>query len=180
MILRLVGLVVVALGFVGCGAQDVGGSAGEDGADASAASLVGKCSDRLVARTETDVDGLSDAEREAVRGYVETTYCARFVERGWVYEDGTLRIAAYEWSLASGDEECARSIDTGAATTVTAPMPALGVACVETDDEDSILDCALLHQVRRSEVRSYIEELRRRIPDVECDDGTPLEELGAQ
>jgi hypothetical protein len=172
MILRLVGLVVVALAFVGCGAHDVGGSAGEDGADASAAALVDKCSDRLVVRAETD--GLSDAEREAVRGYVETTYCARFVERGWVYEDGTLRIAAYEWSL-----DCARVVDTGAATTVTAPTPGLGVACVETDD-DSILDCALLHQVRRSEVRTYIEELRHRIPDVECDDGTPLEELGAQ
>jgi hypothetical protein len=174
-ILRLLGLVVAALAFVGCGAQEVGGSATEDGSDLAA--RVHRCIDRFVARAETA--GLSDAEREAMRGYVETVYCGRFAEEGWVYEDGTLRIAAQKWLLESGDEECARAVTGGAGATVTAPTPALGMACVETEDEGSILDCALLHQVRRSEVRSYIEELRGRMPEVECDDGTPLDELGA-
>jgi hypothetical protein len=40
-----------------------------------------------------------------------------------------------------------------------------------------ILDCALLHHVRRSEVRDYVERLQRE-GAVECDDGAPLDDLG--
>jgi hypothetical protein len=39
-----------------------------------------------------------------------------------------------------------------------------------------VLDCGLLHLVRRNEVQTYLEELGR---PVECDDGTPLDQLGA-
>jgi hypothetical protein len=127
---------------------------------------VDRCSDRLLARAEADE--LPDAEREELRGYAETTYCARFAERGWVYEDGTLSIAAHEWLEAGGEEACARGTETGEKT----------VPCEA--DEDPILDCALLHHVPRNEVREYVEDLRRRIPDVECDDGTPLDELGSR
>lgn len=125
-----------------------------------------RCSDRFLARAEA-VE-LSDARREEIRRYVETTYCARFAERGWVYEDGTLSIAAHEWLEAGGEEECARLTQTGQET----------VPC--EDGEDPTLDCALLQHVRRSEVREYLEDLRRRVPDVECDDGTPLDKLGSR
>lgn len=163
--LRLVGIAVLALALFGCGASDGGGSTAERAADISV-SRVDKCSDRLAARAKTD--GLSDAEQDEIRRYVETTYCSRFVERGWVYDDGTLSIAAHKWMEAGREEECTRVTETGAET----------VPC-EDIGEDPILDCALLHHVRRSEVRDYIQNLRRRNRHVECDDGTPLEQLGA-
>ena len=31
---------------------------------------------------------------------------------------------------------------------------------------------------RRSEVKEYIERLQRKHPVIECDDGTPVEDLG--
>ena len=126
---------------------------------------MGKCTDRLVARAATD--GLSDAEEEQLRRYTETTYCSRFAERGWIYEDGTLSIAAQEWTEQGGEEECGQATETGEKTV---PCDELG---------DPLIDCALLHHVRQSEVRKYVEELRRKNGNVECDDGTRLDELGA-
>ena len=52
-------------------------------------------------------------------------------------------------------------------------------ACSELPDEASVvLDCAVLHVVRREEVQQYVRELERD-REVSCDDGTPLERLGA-
>ena len=42
---------------------------------------------------------------------------------------------------------------------------------------DRTLDCALLHVVRRSEVKDYIKRMRSH-GVVECDDGSALDELG--
>jgi hypothetical protein len=42
-----------------------------------------------------------------------------------------------------------------------------------------VLDCALLHHVRAGEVRDYLERLRLESA-VQCDDGTPLDELGVR
>jgi hypothetical protein len=55
------------------------------------------CVDRLLSRSPTVEQ--SDAE---TRRYVEEAYCERFAKSGWVYEDGALSIAAYEWLLRSG------------------------------------------------------------------------------
>lgn len=166
--LRLVGIAVVALALAGCWTNDDGRSAGEGTAGASAASRVDNCTDRLMVRAETD--GLSDAEQDEVRRYVQTTYCSRFAERGWVYDDGTLSIAAHTWVEEGGEEECARLTETGEETV---PCEELG------ENPEDPIQCAILHHVRRSEVRHYVEDLRRRIPDAECDDGTPLDELGS-
>jgi hypothetical protein len=122
------------------------------------------CNDRFVERARAEG---YDADEEQLRRYVETTYCSRFAEQGWVYEDGTLSIAAYEWGQEGG--ECSMA---------EAGEPARSVPCDDLG-EDPIIDCALLHHVRRSEVRDYVEELRREERNVECDDGTPLDELGA-
>jgi hypothetical protein len=40
------------------------------------------------------------------------------------------------------------------------------------------LECALLHFVRRAEAQAYIHELTKS-HHVTCDDGTPLDKLGA-
>jgi hypothetical protein len=39
--------------------------------------------------------------------------------------------------------------------------------------------CAVLHYVRRDEVRAYIRKLERS-QSVSCDDGTPPDKLGAE
>lgn len=109
---------------------------------------------RAEACTELFLQRVPEDERKAGRGYVERTYCEPFAERGWVREDGTLGIEAQVWFETSGAEECEPS-----------PCPAA--------EPDPFIDCAILHRVGRSEVRKY---LRGR--DVECDDGTPLTQLG--
>ena len=105
---------------------------------------------------------VSNASKEEVRRYIETTYCGRFERNGWVYEDGALNIAVQKWLQES--ETCA---------TASAGEPARTVPCQETGP----IECALLHHVRRSEVKAYIEELQRK-GEVRCDDGTSVEELG--
>jgi hypothetical protein len=40
-----------------------------------------------------------------------------------------------------------------------------------------VLDCGLLHLVRRSEVRAFVASLEQ---PARCDDGTPLDEIGAR
>ncbi len=150
MILRVVAATILLL--AGCGSN------GES--DGSADSRIERCTERFLTRTESDT-----AE---IRRYVETTYCAAFDRRGWIHDDGTLSIAAY---TNSGSEACARAEPGGNSETV---------PCDEVEGAQSpeVLDCALLHLVRKDEVPAYLEELR---PDreVRCDDETALDELGA-
>ena len=165
---------VFALAVAGCAgtagdARDETGATSE--APASALSPVERCTERLLRTAE--VDELSEPEKEGVRRYAERTYCAPFAERGWVYDDGTLSIEAHKWLEEGGQEECVSATEPG--------EPAKTVPCEQFDERGSqmIGDCALLLHVRRSEVRDYLEQLRRRHGDVECEDGTPLAELGA-
>jgi hypothetical protein len=162
---------VFALALAGCG-----GTSGDPGERAStiaetqaaAPSLVDKCAERLLAR-------VPEPERQEARHYVEVTYCSRFAERGWVYDDGALSIEAHKWLEKGGEEECAEAVPESEPA-----KPARTVPCEELDEGGPKLieDCSFLHYVRRSEVRAYVEELRRRYGDVRCEDGTPLEALG--
>jgi hypothetical protein len=159
---------VVALAFAGCGGTS--DDAGDDARttaerQAPAQSLVEKCTERFLER-------VPKAERQQARHYVEVTYCSRFAERGWVYDDGVLSIEAHKWLEDAGEEECQVAVEPG--------EPARTVPCEDFNEPGPklISDCGLLHYVRRSEVRDYIEQLRRQYGDVRCEDGTPLEELG--
>jgi len=158
------GLFAVVL--AGCGGT--GGVRTEEGKQQSvpASERIERCTERFLER----VDG-QDASTDEVRRYVEVTYCSPFAERGWVYEDGTLSIAAHTWLIEGSSEEC---------SSAGADEPAQTVPCEELEPMAGlqIIDCAILHQVQRSEVRGYIEHLQRK-HQVECDDGTPVEELGA-
>lgn len=120
------------------------------GTSAGESSRTDLCIDRLLAG--------ADATSEA-RAYVRRTYCERFVSRGWVYEDGALAIGAQNWLAEGGSEQCGSE----------------GVGTVPCVDESRIIDCALLRHVRRSEAQDYLATLGR---DVECDDGTPVNQLG--
>jgi hypothetical protein len=132
----------------------------ESSAPATPTSRVERCTDRLVARA--DLEDASDPERQATRRYARLTYCAPFEREGWIYDDGALRIDAYLHVRRGG--ACVQE-------------PPRAVRCGNVVDDGPILDCALLHHVRRSEVRSYLAhdpaEREKR-----CDDGTPLDELG--
>jgi hypothetical protein len=109
---------------------------------------------------------MNGASKQAARRYVKQTYCARFEQHGWIYDDGALSIAAQKWLDSGG--RCA----TGSEGTATRTVP-----CEQVTRDDSTLDCALLHHVRRTEVIAYVAALgRKRV--VRCDDGTPLKELG--
>lgn len=125
-----------------------------------------RCTERFLERVEDE-----DVSTEEARRYIEVTYCAPFVERGWVYEDGTLSIAAHTWLFGSSSEEC---------VSARAGEPAETVPCEELQPTGALqeIDCGVLHHVRRSEVQDYVEQLKREY-EVECDDGTPVEELGA-
>jgi hypothetical protein len=153
-------VLAVALVAAGCG------SSGQSGGNAStvAAPRVDKCVERFLARATLDASTNTE-----VRRYIEGTYCSPFERKGWVYEDGTLSIAAY-LSLARGDSEACASADGGMTDTA---------ACSELPaDASVVLDCAVLHVVRREEVQQFVRELERD-RDVSCDDGTALERLGA-
>jgi hypothetical protein len=132
----------------------------------AASERIERCTERLLERVKGE-----DASTEETRRYIEVTYCAPFVERGWVYEDGTLSIAAHTWLIGASSEECASA---------GADEPAQTVPCEELEPTGGlqVIDCSILHHVRRSEVRDYVEQLQRK-HEVECDDGTPVEELGA-
>jgi hypothetical protein len=128
---------------------------------------VERCVDRLMQHATIEAD-----EKKAARRYVRITYCARFEKEGWVYEDGALGLAAQTWldnsgTCASSDSEPGRS----AGPTRTVPCKP------EQRGGVRVVECALLRIVRRGEVGDYIDQLRRNGP-VECDDGTPISELG--
>ncbi len=164
-----IALAVILVVAAGCGSgEDAGPNAGASGdASAEAASRVDRCVERFLERAESD--GLAEAD---VRRYIESTYCSRFEREGWIYEDGTLSLAAHVAFAESGSsEECATAEAGGDAGTV---------PCEELEgDGPLLLDCAILHLVRRGEVREYVGELERS-REVSCDDGTPLDRLGAR
>lgn len=130
-----------------------------------AASRIERCVDRLLGNTTTQ----NAADRKAARRYARMTYCARFEEKGWVYKDGAVSIAAQTW-LEQG-ATCARGGEGEPTRTVPCEIDRSGGRGVQT------LDCALLHIVKRSEVREYIDRLEMD-GAVKCDDGTALDELG--
>jgi hypothetical protein len=145
---------IVLIAVTGCGSN--GNASAPD-----PSARVERCVDRLVSRAES-----GPGDEESARAYVRTTYCERFERNGWVYEDGALSIAAQEWL----DEAGTCAVGGEDEPTRTAP-------CEEVEDRRRF-NCALLHHVRRSEVRGYVEARRREGPFT-CDDGTRVEELGA-
>ena len=159
-----VAIAVVAAGLAGCGSSNGVPPTGEPRSEvASAASRarIERCVDRLLSRARLD-----DEDEESTREYARRTYCARFERNGWIYSDGALSVAAQMWLEAGGT--CA---------TASTGKPVRTVPCEDVGARLRTLDCALLHHVRRSEVRKYLAQLERKRP-VECDDGTPLDELG--
>jgi hypothetical protein len=170
---------VLAITLTGCGATagDGGNEPSTIGEAAASTSVpVERCTERLL--RNADLGELTEAEKEQARRYVRLTYCSRFADQGWVYDDGTLSIEAHKWLERGGEEECAHA----EATPEGEPSkPARTVPCEELDagGPKMIGDCALLEHVRRSEVRAYLDQLQRRHGSVECEDGTPLAHLGA-
>ena len=148
-------LIVVA----GCGP-------GEDASEDAAAARVERCVDRFLEQAESADLSESDVER-----YLESTYCTPFEREGWIYEDGTLSIAAHVALEESGSEECVKAESEGGTETV---------PCEELEAGGPLeLDCAILHLVPRDEVREYLAELEQS-REVSCDDGTALDRLGAR
>jgi hypothetical protein len=143
-------LALVAL-LAGCGSNG-------DEPDAGAGGGVEKCVARFVER----IQGMDRSEAE---GYARRTYCEPLSKRGWVHEDGTLSIDFVRKGFA---HECVAP---------RAGEPAQTIPCDETSD--LVLDCGPLHLIRKAEVQEYLEE-RQRKGDVQCDDTTPLNELGAE
>jgi hypothetical protein len=159
--------IVVILVVAGCGSSVNEASTKRGGrASAEAASRVERCVDRLMERVKPE--DFAKTTRAVMGRHVERAYCAPFEKRGWVYDDGALSIRAH---VVEQPGTCSSSLGGETRT----------VSCEELQrmDERLVLDCALLHIVRRSEVRKYIEELQRN-HEVSCDDGTPLDELGAR
>ena len=126
--------------------------------DDSMPTSVERCVDRMTER----VDRSGPATDAELRRYVERTYCRMFARRGWLHADGRLRISGARKMLA-GSEDC-EPRHQGCGRLATSPV---------------ILDCAILHLVPRREVRPFIQRLLRRRVAVQCDDGTPLDRLGA-
>jgi len=159
-------VLLLAAVLAGCG---TGGGTQRDGAtstkgDATAATArINKCVNRLLSRSTK-----SGGSEQLVRRYAKDTYCTPFEQHGWVYADGALSIAAQKWLDNGGT--CATSSD---------GKPSRTVPCEQTNGNTGtrIIDCALLHVVRRAEVIAYIAELQRD-GSVHCDDGTPLSKLG--
>ena len=141
------------------------------GDEPSASQRVDRCVERLLSRASPE--DLAAERRPFAERYVRETYCERFQREGWVYDDGTLSIDAHRWAVGGGESECAVAVEPG--------EPPSDEPCPESEQPafDPMLDCALLHHVPRSEVEAYVAELPRRHALV-CDDGTPLDELGAK
>src|SRR5918999_1090351 len=100
--MRLLVVLSVALVVAGCSSdRESGGNAGSSVKGSSAtAPRVERCVERFFAQAT------SDASTEAnVRRYIERMYCSPFAGQGWVYEDGTLNIAAYLFLAEGGSGE---------------------------------------------------------------------------
>ena len=152
--MRFAVAIAVLLVLTGCG------SGGKKAArpDAKTAYRIERCTQRFLDRVKTD------------RSYIETTYCRPFADKGFVYADGTLSIKAHLYVL-SGGSSCKSETSTPGGSTKTVP-------CEPVAEQLNPLECAILHYVRRDEVRAYIRKLQRS-QRVSCDDGTPLDKLGA-
>ena len=147
-------IALVAAMATGCGSST---SASDD--------RVGRCAEHMLARVEEL--GTAPGAKVEVERYVRTTYCVPLERRGVVHDDGTLAIGAYT-DFFIGGRTCARS---------EAGEPSRTVPCEAVDK--GVLDCAPLHFVRRTEVQSYLATLESG-REVKCDDGTPLDQLGAR
>ena len=159
-------IVLVVAVVAGCGTStgvERDGAASSGANASSAAAHISKCVDRLLTTSRA-----SGGSEQQVRRYVRDTYCALFERNGWVYGDGALSIAVQKW-LEKG----------GSCATGSSGEPTHTVPCSQTNPGKGtrVIDCALLHHVRRSEVIAYVANLRRD-DEVQCDDGTPLDELG--
>lgn len=160
--------IVVALAgsVLAAGCSSGTSTAPEAGADTLGAnSRVERCTSRFSERAESTSN--SDTVATDVIDYVRRTYCVPFDARGWVHDNGALSIDAF---TNSGEAEC---------QTAEAGEQAKTVPCesLEPIGVRPVLDCAILHLVRRREVRDYINKLQ---PRPECDDGTPVELLGVE
>jgi hypothetical protein len=126
-------------------------------------SRVERCVDRLVAGSNAPSAG-----KELLRSYARDTYCHRFEQKGWIYEDGALKLAA-QHSLVSGGT-CAEGV---------VGQPAKVVPCKLKRSSSGVLtiDCGMLRFVRRSEVRNYLRRLEAGGP-VACEENIPLAKLG--
>ena len=111
------------------------------------------------------LDSVKGDRGPIVRSYLQRTYCDPFAKRGWVYADGTLSIKAQLW-LMNG-RACSEGSSSGG--------PPVTVPC---DPSYESFDCGLLPFVRKAEVQTYLAELTKT-HRVVCDDGTPLDRLGA-
>jgi hypothetical protein len=128
-------------------------------------SRVERCVARLVAGSDTSVAG-----KEQTRHYILDSYCRPFEQRGWVYDDGALKLAAH-LSVQNGGS-CAEGV---------AGQPAKVVPCKLERSSNGVLtiDCGLLRFVRRSEVRTYLRRLQASGP-VACEEGIALTKLGVR
>ncbi|MCL4290843.1 MAG: hypothetical protein KJ051_11285, partial [Thermoleophilia bacterium] len=136
-------IVVFAAVLAGCGTsggEQRDGATSSDRTSAAATARIDKCVERLLGRSTTD-----GASEQQVRRYVKDTYCAPFEQNGWVYDDGALSIAAQSWLDSGGECETEGAV-TGAADSDRGPTRT--IPCTQTN----IIDCALLHHVRRTEV----------------------------
>ena len=149
--------IAVLLALAGCGGEK---KATQPTVEASPRAE--RCTQRILDR----VSGDNGAE---ARAYIDRAYCVPFDRKGWVYSDGTLSIDAHLYLLNSGVCSAGTSEPEGSTTTTTC----------DPADLLNPLECAVLHYVRKDEVRTYIRKLKRK-QSVECDDGTPLNELGAE
>ena len=134
---------------------------------------IDRCADRLAANATS-----TSLSKEQVRRYARVTYCERWDKPGWVYDDGALSISVVQ--LRKTSSECVSTKPGGPIRTV--PCATLPSA--------PILDCAVLRHIRRSEVRAYLAEVRKKIAEarpvgfggrstpVRCDNGMPLADLG--
>jgi hypothetical protein len=160
-------IVLLAAALTACGSSSEGANdlaASDERSSAGGRGRIERCIDRLLQNATPQ-----EMNDEAARRYARKTYCARFERNGWIYDDGALTIAAHT-SLEQGGTCAALRLREGEL--------ARTVPCEEVRPPGPrVLDCALLHHVRRSEVRDYIARLRRE-GAVECDDGTPLDNLG--
>ena len=150
-------LSICAVALTGCGSQV------RHATPEPTNSRVERCVDRLVAGSKP-----RSAGKELVRRYVRDTYCSRFGQEGWIYEDGALKLAAQHWLVSGGT--CAEGI---------AGQPAKVVPCKLERSSNGVLmiDCGMLRFVRRSEVRNYLRRLQAGGP-VACEEDIPLAKLG--